>query len=318
MCCWCTVEHWREPLEVLDVGNSGTTMRLMAGVLAAQPFLSVLTGDASIRSRPMGRIAEPLRQMGAEILGRRGGAYAPLAIRGGGLRGLRYTLPVASAQLKSALLLAGTFAEGETVLEQPAASRDHTELMLRAMGIDVEEEGLRVTVRPGRLQAADIVVPADVSSAAFWLVAGVCHPDAEVRVQGVGVNPSRTGVLDALAAMGARVAMENRRIQGGEWVADLVARSSELEATEVTGSIIPRLIDELPVLALAACFARGTTVIGDAQELRVKESDRIKTTVEGLQRLGARIEETDSGMRVVGGRSLVGRPCGVMVTIGLP
>ena len=250
-----------EPADVLNAGNSGTTTRLMAGVLAGQPFMSVMSGDRSIRSRPMGRIVEPLRQMGAVIDGRGGGNLAPLAFRGGSLRGIRYRMPVASAQVKSALLLAGLFADGETVLDQPALSRDHTELMFRAMGVEVWEDGLTVAVRPGRLKAMDVTVPADISSAAYWLVAGVCHPDAEVRVVGVGTNPSRTGVLDVLQAMGADVSVENERTEGGERVADLVARSSELRATEIAGDLIPRLIDEVPVLALAACFAKGTTVV---------------------------------------------------------
>ena len=295
-----------EPADVLNAGNSGTTTRLMAGVLAGQPFMSVMSGDRSIRSRPMGRIVEPLRQMGAVIDGRGGGNLAPLAFRGGSLHGIRYRMPVASAQVKSALLLAGLFADGETVLDQPALSRDHTELMFRAMGVEVWEDGLTVAVRPGRLKAMDVTVPADISSAAYWLVAGVCHPDAEVRVVGVGTNPSRTGVLDVLQAMGADVTVENERSEGGERVADLVARSSELRATEIAGDLIPRLIDEVPVLALAACFAKGTTVVRDASELRVKESDRIKTTVQELTRLGATAAETEDGMRITGGRRLRG------------
>ena len=254
----------------------------------------------------MGRVVEPLRQMGAVIDGRDDGKLAPLTFRGGSLHGIRYTMPVASAQVKSALLLAGLFAEGETVLDQPAVSRDHTELMFRAMGIDVMEDGLSVTVHPGRLKAVDVTVPADISSAAFWLVAGVCHPDAEIRVRGVGVNPSRTGVLDVLQAMGADVTVENKRTQGGEHVADLVARSSELHATEITGDLIPRLADEVPVLALAACFAKGTTVVSDASELRLKESDRIMATAKELSRLGANVEETVDGLRITGGRKLIG------------
>lgn len=296
----------REPEDVLNTGNSGTTTRLMAGLLAGQPFTSVLTGDRSIRSRPMDRIITPLRQMGATIMGRGGDRLAPLTIRGGRLRGIRYAMPVASAQVKSSILLAALFAEGETVLDQPALSRDHTERMFRAMGVPVREDGLALRVRPGRLQALDITVPADISSAAFWLVAAVCHPDAHVRVTGVGVNPSRTGVLDVLRAMGADVRVENERTQGGEEVADLVARSSTLRAADIGGDLIPRVQDEIPVLALAACFAQGTTVIRDAQELRVKESDRIKTTTRELTRLGAQVEETDDGMRITGGTRLTG------------
>lgn len=295
-----------EPPDVLNTGNSGTTTRLMAGVLAGQPFMSVMTGDRSIRSRPMARIVEPLRLMGADVDGRDGGRLAPLTFRGGGLRGIEYRMPVASAQVKSALLLAGLFADGETTLEQIAVSRDHTELMFRSMGVEVIEDGLTVRMRPGRLTAMDVTVPADISSAAYWLVAGVCHPDAEVRVRNVGVNPTRTGILDALEMMGADVEIENERSVGGEAVADLVARSSSLRAAEIGGDLIPRLVDEVPVLALAACFAEGTTVIRDAAELRVKESDRLTAARVELSRLGAEIEELDDGLRVTGGRALSG------------
>ncbi|MXW31417.1 MAG: 3-phosphoshikimate 1-carboxyvinyltransferase [Chloroflexi bacterium] len=295
-----------EPSDILNTGNSGTTTRLMAGVLAGQPFMSVMTGDRSIRSRPMARIVDPLRLMGAEVDGRDGGRLAPLTFRGGSLHGIEYRMPVASAQVKSALLLAGLFAEGETTLEQPAVSRDHTELMFRSMGVEVVEDGLTVSVRPGRLTAMDVTVPADISSAAYWLVGGICHPDAEVRVRNVGVNPTRTGILDALAMMGADVSVENERTEGGEPVADLVARSSSLRATEIGGDLIPRLVDEVPVLALAACFAEGTTVIRDASELRVKESDRLMASRVELSRSGAQVEELDDGLRITGGRALQG------------
>ena len=295
-----------EPSDILNTGNSGTTTRLMAGVLAGQPFMSVMTGDRSIRSRPMARIVDPLRLMGAEVDGREGGRLAPLTFRGGSLHGIEYRMPVASAQVKSALLLAGLFADGETTLEQPAVSRDHTELMFRSMGVEVIEDGLTVSVRPGRLTAMDVTVPADISSAAYWLVAGVCHPDAEVRVCNVGVNPTRTGILDALAMMGADVSVENERTEGGEAVADLVARSSSLRAAEIGGDLIPRLVDEVPVLALAACFAEGTTVIRDASELRVKESDRLMASRVELSRFGAHVEELDDGLRITGGHVLRG------------
>ena len=295
-----------EPSDILNTGNSGTTTRLMAGVLAGQPFMSVMTGDRSIRSRPMARIVDPLRLMGAEVDGREGGRFAPLTFRGGSLHGIEYRMPVASAQVKSALLLAGLFADGETTLEQPAVSRDHTELMFRSMGVEVIEDGLTVRVRPGRLSAMDVTVPADISSAAYWLVAGVCHPDAEVRVRNVGVNPTRTGILDALAMMGADVSVENERTEGGELVADLVARSSSLRATEIGGDLIPRLVDEVPVLALAACFAEGTTVIRDASELRIKESDRLMASRVELSRSGAQVEELDDGLLITGGRAMHG------------
>ncbi len=295
-----------EPADVLNTGNSGTTTRLMAGVLAAQPFSSVMTGDKSIRSRPMGRIVDPLRLMGAQVDGRNDGRLAPLTFRGGSLHGIEYRMPVASAQLKSALLLAGLWADGETRLEQPALSRDHTELMFRAMGADVIEDGLTVTVKPAQLRAIDVSVPADISSAAYWLVAAVCHPDAEVTIIGVGTNPTRTGILDALVSMGADVQVVNERVEGGEQVADLVARSSDLHAGEFSGDLIRRMIDEVPVLALAACFAKGTTVIRDAAELRVKESDRLRATRTELNRMGANVEELDDGLRITGGRALSG------------
>ncbi|MBI2872474.1 MAG: 3-phosphoshikimate 1-carboxyvinyltransferase [Chloroflexi bacterium] len=298
-----------EPLDILSAANSGTTMRLLAGTLAGHPFLSILTGDRSLRSRPMGRVVAPLRLMGAQVQGRQGNTLAPLAIRGGGLKGIEYTMPVASAQLKSALLLAGLFAEGETVLHQPAASRDHTERMLEAMGASVRCDGLTVAVRAGQLRPVDVTVPADISSAAFWLVAAVCHPQARIRVLGVGVNPTRAGILTALRAMGARITLENQRVQGGEPVADLVAESSDLVATEVDGDLIPLLIDEVPVLALAACFARGTTTVRDASELRVKESDRLATITRELARLGADVTELPDGLVVRGTGRLAGATC---------
>ncbi len=298
-----------EPVDILNAGNSGTTMRLVSGLLAAQPFFSVLTGDKSLRSRPMGRIIKPLQQMGAHIQGRDGDNKAPLAIRGGGLRGIEYDMPVASAQLKSCLVIAGLYADGETVLHQPAASRDHTERMLENMGAALTEDGLTLKVAPGReLRAVDVNVPTDTSSAAYWLVAGVCHPAAKVTVLNVGMNPTRTGVLEALESMGARLTVANRRMEGGEEVADITAESSNLTATEIGGDLIPRLIDEIPVLSLAACFAKGTTVIRDAQELRVKESDRIKATVAGLRGLGGHVDETEDGMLIKGTGVLKGAP----------
>ena len=215
-------------------------------------------------------------------------------------------MPVASAQVKSALLLAGLSASGATVLHQPALSRDHTERMLRAMGAEVDEDGLAITLRPGPLHPVDVVVPSDISSAAFWLVAGCCHPDADVTVAGVGINPSRTGILEALEAMGADVALENEREEGGEPVADLHVRSCQLGGIEIGGDMIPRLIDEIPVLAVAACFAEGRTVIRDAQELRIKESDRLASTASLLTALGARVEERADGLVIEGTGSLHG------------
>jgi 3-phosphoshikimate 1-carboxyvinyltransferase len=297
----------REPHEVLDCGNSGTTIRLMAGVLAGQPFHSVLSGDASLRTRPMGRIAEPLRLMGGRVDGRMDGGYAPLSVRGGGLRGIRYRLPVASAQTKSAVLLAALFADGDTVVEEPAASRDHTERMLSAMGARVDREGPAVRLQPGSpLQAMSMRVPNDISAAAFWMVAAAVHPDAEIRIEGVGVNPTRAGVIDVLREMGADVAVDEERTVGGEPVADVTVRSSRLTGVVINGDTIPRLIDEVPVLAVAAALANGTTRIRDAGELRVKESDRIATVASELRKLGARIEEHDDGMTIEGGGALIG------------
>jgi 3-phosphoshikimate 1-carboxyvinyltransferase len=306
-----THNGFQESADLLDAGNSGTSMRLLSGLLAAQPFLSVLSGDSSLRSRPMGRIVQPLKQMGAQIMGRRGDTLAPLVIWGGGLRGIEYTMPVASAQVKSCLMLAGLVAEGDTVLHQPALSRDHTERMVTAMGANVETDGLTLILHPGSLNAVDVAVPGDISSAAFWLVAGLCHPNARILVQSVGLNPSRTGIIEALQAMGAGegLTLVAERTEGGEPVADILVTSCELTGIEVGGDIIPRIIDELPVLAVAACFARGTTVIRDARELRVKESDRIATTVSELARLGARIEAREDGMVIHGTGHLTGAPC---------
>ena len=295
-----------EPSDVLNSGNSGTTMRLISGLLAAQSFFSVVTGDSSLRRRPMKRILTPLSMMGAEVMGRGGGSLAPLAFRGGRLKGIEYDMPVASAQLKSCILIAGLYAEGETTVIQPAESRDHTERMMAAMGADVKKNGLRVTVRPSDLKSIDIQVPSDISGAAFWLVAGAAHPNARITVKGVGINPSRTGVLDVLQEMGANIRMENVREDGNEPVADLVAESSDLRGIEIGGDIIPRVIDELPVLAMAASQASGRTVIRDAAELRVKESDRITATADGLNALGATIREIDDGMVIEGGSRLRG------------
>jgi 3-phosphoshikimate 1-carboxyvinyltransferase len=296
-----------EPDDVLDAGNSGTTARLLTGILAAQPFLTIMTGDESLRSRPMDRVIDPLRAMGANALGRRGDDYLPMAIRGGDLRGIEYVLPMASAQVKSCLLLAGAFADGVTRLTEPSASRDHTERLLAAQGADIRVDGLDIAIRGGEeLRTVDIVVPGDTSAAAFWVVAACIHPDAEVTVTNVGLSNGRTGFLDVLHDMGANVRLENRRVIGGEAVGDITARSSRLHGVAIGGDLIPRLIDEAPILALAACFAEGTTVISDAQELRYKESDRIAVVVEELTKLGAQIDEQPDGMAITGTRRLAG------------
>ena len=294
--------HLNEPTDLLDAGNSGTSMRLLSGLLAGQDFLSLLTGDGSLRTRPMGRIVQPLQQMGASIMGRNGDTLAPLAIRGGALRSIEYEMPVASAQVKSCLMLAGLSASGPTVLHQPALSRDHTERMMSAMGVRIESDDLALTLHPASLQSVDVAVPGDISSAAFWMVAGLIHPNATVTITGVGLNPSRAGIIEALQMMGAGDALrlENPRTEGGEPVADVVASSGQLKGIELGGEIIPIMIDELPVLSVAACFAEGETVIRDAAELRVKESDRIATTVSELTRMGADIEAREDGMVIRG------------------
>jgi len=298
-----------EPADVLNAGNSATTMRLLSGVLAAQPFLSVITGDASLRSRPMGRVIHPLRLMGAEISGRRGDTCAPLVIRGcKNLRGIEYQLEVPSAQVKSAILLAGLFAQGDTVIEQPHPSRDHTERLLEFMGAKIRYDRKFVCVQPlsSPLKAIDIKVPGDISSAAYWLVAGTIHPNAKIKINGCGINPLRSGIVDALREMGAIIKYENEHTEGNEPVADLIVESRRLRGIELGGEIIPRLIDEIPVIAVAACVAEGTTIIREASELRTKESDRIATTVRELSRLGANIEELPDGMIIRGGSILRG------------
>jgi 3-phosphoshikimate 1-carboxyvinyltransferase len=301
------LEGLSEAEDVLDCGNSGTTMRLLAGLLAGFPHFTVLSGDGSLRSRPMRRVAEPLRLMGARVDGREQGTRAPLAIRGGGLQGIDYRLPVASAQVKSALLLAGLRARGETVVREPLPSRDHTERMLAAMGAGISLERGRITITPGfRLRPLDLRVPGDFSSAAFWLVAATVVPGSQLGVRGVGVNPTRTGLLAVLDRMGAEIRLHQRRQVQGEPVADLVAGSSRLRAARVEAPEIPGLIDELPVLAVAMALAEGTSEVRGASELRVKETDRIRTVCEGLRALGADIEERQDGFVIRGGRPLRG------------
>ena len=300
-------EGLREPEDVLDCGNSGTTMRLLAGVLAGRPFLSVLTGDASLRRRPMRRLVEPLSAMGATMLGRAGGQYPPLAIRGGSLSGIAWESPVASAQVKSAILLAGLQARGETRVSEPMASRDHTERMLRAFGVSVACQGTTVCLAgPAPLSGARLEVPGDLSSAAFFLVAAAARPGSEVLVRNVGVNPTRTGVLQVLWDMGADIAVESPREAGGEPVADLRVRGRLLKGARIGGTLIPRLLDEIPALAVAAALAEGETRITGAGELRVKETDRLSGLAGELSKLGVQIAEDPDGLRIAGGRPLRG------------
>ncbi len=305
------LDGFQEPAEVLDCGNSGTTMRLMLGLLAGRTDRHfVLSGDASLRGRPMRRVGAPLAQMGAVIHGRKQGNFAPLAVLGQPLRGTTIRTPVASAQVKSAILLAGLTASGPTTVIEPAQSRDHSERMLRAFGarLDVGGPGLtEVTLTPGSsLRGQTVVVPGDISSAAFWLVAAAITPGAELTVRNVGLNPSRTGILAVLEQMGAQITVLNPREVAGEPVGDLQVSHGPLQAFEIGGELIPRLVDEIPVLAVAACCAEGVSRIRDAGELRVKETDRLAVMARQLGAMGARIEEWEDGLTITGVTALRG------------
>ncbi len=312
---WVTVQgvglgNLQEPVDVLNAGNSGTTLRLMLGLLASHPDrLFTVTGDGSLRSRPMDRVINPLNQMGAQIWGRMGNRLAPLAVRGQALKPIHYHSPVASAQVKSCLLLAGLMTEGATTVTEPSLSRDHSERMLRAFGADLEvdPDTCSVTVHgPATLTGQTIVVPGDISSAAFWLVAGAITPGSDLVVENVGINPTRTGILEALQTMEADLTLENPREVTGEPVADVRVRHRPLKAAEFSGDLIPRMIDEIPILAVAALFADGTTVITDAAELRVKECDRITVMAQQLTQLGGRVQELPDGLEIHGGAILTG------------
>ncbi|MFC2058040.1 3-phosphoshikimate 1-carboxyvinyltransferase [Chloroflexota bacterium] len=302
-------EGLKEAGDVLDAKNSATAMRLLTGLLAAQPFQSIITGDESLLSRPMDRIIQPLRLMGAQLWGRNNDSRAPLVINGGKLHGIRYTLPVASAQVKSALLLAALFAQDATAIIEPMPSRDHTERMLKAMGAGIKVDGDCITLSPGSLKTLDVVIPGDISSAAYWLVAGSIHPRAKISLPNTGINPTRDGIIEVLRSMGASISVDNKRVVSGEPVADLLVESSDLSGIEIGGSLIPRVIDEIPLIAVAASIAQGKTVIRDARELRVKETDRITSTASELLKLGAIIEELPDGMIVHGGKRLKGAQC---------
>ncbi len=296
-----------EPGDVLDCGNSGTSIRLITGLLAGQRFFSVVTGDRYLRARPMGRVVEPLSRMGGSIFGRAGGAKAPLAIIGKELQGISHTSRVASAQVKSALLLAGLYAAGETEVREPHLSRDHSERMLRQFGAAVKSFAGGVRVTGGHeLQGQEIVVPGDISSAAFFLVAATIVPASELMIRGVGVNPTRTGILDILTAMGADIELVGRHEEAGEPVADLIVRSARLKGIEIGGDMVPRAIDEFPVLCVAAALAEGETVVRDAAELRVKETDRIAAMAVNLRKAGVAITETEDGMIITGRERLDG------------
>ena len=299
-----------EPEDVIDCGNAGTGARLLVGVLAGQPFWSILTGDESLRSRPMDRVAAPLRRMGATVVGRGEGSRLPLAVRGARpLRAITYESPVASAQVKTALLLAGLWADGPVTVREPSQSRDHTERMLGGFGARLTATPEGVTLTPGgELRGLPVAVPGDISSAAFFLVAGALMADPELTVVHVGTNPTRTGVLEVLEAMGASIRRQAPPGPGGaaEPAADLVVRRSRLRGAEIGGPVIPRLIDEVPILAVAATLAEGPTDVRDAAELRVKESDRIRAITTELGRMGARITERPDGLRIEGGTRLRG------------
>ncbi len=299
-----------EPGDVLDVGNSGTTLRLMLGVLAGQSFFAVVTGDESIRRRPMRRVTEPLKESGASIWGRDNENLAPLAIRGGLVKPVKFVSPVPSAQIKSAVLLAGLYAKGVTSVWEPVKSRDHTERMLKYFGaeIDVQNLAVQITGQP-ELKARPVVVPGDISSAAFFLVAGAIVPGSVVTIKGVGINPTRDGIIEVLRNMGADISVNNRREQTGEPVADVTVRGTALKGITVGGDLIPRLIDELPVIAVAAAVAGGITEIRDAAELKVKETNRITTVIRELSKFGVVIEELPDGMRIHGSRQLYGATC---------
>lgn len=299
-----------EPSNVLDCGNSGTGLRLLAGVLAGQNFFSVLTGDTSLRSRPMGRVVTPLRQMGAIISGRRGGELAPLAIQGAGLKAVLYESPVASAQIKSCVLLAGLFAEGTTIVKEPRKSRDHTERLLTYLGVPVEVDGCTVHLqgRPS-FEGKPIGVPGDISAAAFFMVAASIVPDSDILITGVGLNPERTGILETLLGMGADITLVNTKEVSGEPVGDIRVRSAPLSGMTIGPELIPKTIDELPILCVAAALANGETRITGAQELRVKETDRIRAMATELARLQVEIEEKPDGLVINGGSSLRGAAC---------
>lgn len=300
----------QEAKGILDVGNSGTTIRLLTGLLGGQSFYSVLSGDDSIRRRPMKRVIEPLRLMGADIWGRKDGQFAPISVRGNKLNPLHYTLPVASAQVKTALLLAGLYTAGETVVKEPLPTRDHTERMLEIMQADIKISPLEIKVMGGKeLKGTDIFVPGDISSAAYFIAAASILKDSQIIIKQVGINPTRTGIIEILKKMGAKINILNYRIKSNEPRADLMIEYSKLKGVEIKKGNVPFLIDELPLIAVMATQAQGKTVVSGAKELRVKETDRIKAIVSELKKMGADIEEREDGFRVNGPTKLQGAVC---------
>lgn len=297
----------KAPAEVLDCGNSGTTTRLISGILAAQDFDVILTGDQSIQKRPMKRIIDPLTMMGAKIESVNGNGCAPLKISGSHLHGIHYHSNVASAQVKSAVLLAGLYAEGETRLTEPYVSRNHTELMLSCFGADIKTAGTTAVIKPApELYGNKIDVPGDISSAAFFMAAGLMAPNSQILIKNVGINPTRDGILHVCREMGGNINLLRENTGSGEPTADLLVTSSQLHGITIGGAVIPTLIDELPMIAALACFAEGKTVIKDAAELKVKESNRIEVMVRNLTAMGADVEETEDGMIINGGKPLHG------------
>ncbi|WP_338749670.1 3-phosphoshikimate 1-carboxyvinyltransferase [Bacillus sp. FJAT-52991] len=296
----------KEPVEILDAGNSGTTTRLLLGILAGRPFHSVLIGDESIAKRPMDRVVVPLKNMGAQISGREDGRFTPLAVKGTTLTATHYELPMASAQVKSAIIFAGLQAEGETVITEPLPTRDHTEKMIEQFGGEMTRRGNEIIVKGGQVfNGTDIYVPGDISSAAFFLVAGAIAPNSEIILKNVGLNPTRTGIIDVMKNMGANMEVLSEDSKGEE-VGTVIIRSSELQGIEIGGDLIPRLIDEIPIIALLATQASGKTIIKDAEELKLKETNRIDAVVNELTKLGAKVEATDDGMIIHGNQSLTG------------
>lgn len=301
------IDAWEEPTDILYMGNSGTTTRLLLGLLSGTNVHAVLSGDSSIAKRPMKRVINPLREMGAQITGRQDGQFAPLAVKGSQLSAIDYQMPVASAQVKSAILLAGLNAEGTTIVREQVTTRDHTELMLKQFGVEIDTTDRVISLKGGqKLTAGHVAVPGDISSAAFFLVAGAIAPSSEIVLENVGLNITRTGILDVLTAMNANMTIEPYDNDNAEKAGRITIRTSELVGTTIDGAIIPRLIDEIPIIALLATQAKGTTIIKDAEELKVKETNRIDAVVAELSKLGANITATDDGMIIEGPTKLTG------------
>lgn len=305
-----SIDGLQAPASVLDVGNSGTTIRLMMGILAGTTFTSELIGDSSIGRRPMDRVVKPLRQMGAKIAGKENGKFTPLTIEGSSLQGITYESPVSSAQVKSAILLAGLTASGKTTVLEPSTSRDHTERMLGAFGVQVDQLSNGVSLSGDQsLTATNVIVPGDISSAAFFLAAALMVPGSTITIEKVGLNPTRTGIIDVFRAMGADITVEEQQESSGEPMGSITITCDELKGVEISGDLIPRLIDEIPIIAVVATQAKGKTIIKDAAELKVKETNRISTTANELRKLGAQVEETQDGLIIEGKTSLRGATC---------